>query len=157
MKHKNKHSNFYKETEEEYNCLNNELAVPAFRKFCKENGLLFHFWDELSKDKFDPEVGDKELDLLQEALELFNRLKPELNYFKGKIVRFQYTSWDEFDYDIWEMDDFLSFVSDEIKYVKFLQRKPLLGLFIKNPEKRKTTQNHDLIERLEKLKARFLK
>ena len=27
--------------------INNEIVVAAFRKFCRENNLNFHFWDEL--------------------------------------------------------------------------------------------------------------
>jgi hypothetical protein len=44
------------QAKEEYRELNNELIVPAYRRFCEELNLRFHFWDELPKDSYDPEI-----------------------------------------------------------------------------------------------------
>lgn len=112
------------QAEEEYQDLNNELVVPAYRRFCEEFNLPFHFWDELPKDSFNPEISDIELDLHKEAMDLFNKLKPELLLFKDKIVRFQFTSWDgTFSYDLWPIHDFIEKTSDELFYLKNLENR----------------------------------
>ncbi|MCD6569546.1 MAG: hypothetical protein J7L53_02460 [Deltaproteobacteria bacterium] len=112
------------ESEKEYRELNNELVVPAYRRFCEELNLPFHFWDELPKDSFDPEISHGEFELHKEAMDLFNKLKPELVFFKNKIVRFQFTSWDgSFSYDAWPIQDFIEKVSDELFYLQNLENR----------------------------------
>jgi len=114
----------FAEGEKEYRELNNELVVPAYRRFCEELNLPFHFWDELPKDSFDPEISHDEFELHKKAMDLFNKLKPELVLFKDKVVRFQFTSWDgSFSYDVWPIQDFIEKVSDELFYLKNLEKR----------------------------------
>jgi hypothetical protein len=114
----------FTQAEQEYRELNNELVVPAYRRFCEEFNLPFHFWDELPKDFFDPEISHAEFQLHKEAMNLFNKLKPELALFKDNVVRFQFTSWDgTFSYDLWPIHDFIEKVSDELFYLKNLENR----------------------------------
>jgi len=120
----NEDKDLFTQAEEEYRELNNELVVPAYRRFCEELNLPFHFWDELPKDSFDPEISHGEFELHKEAMELFNKLKPELVLFKDNIVRFQFTSWDgTFSYDLWPIQDFIERTSDELFYLKNLEKR----------------------------------
>jgi hypothetical protein len=112
------------QAEKEYREINNELVIPAYRRFCEELGLSFHFWDELPVDSFDPEIAQGESALQEGAMNLFNRLKPELVLFKDKIVKFQFTSWDgTFTYSSWSIQEFLEQTSDELFYLKRLERR----------------------------------
>jgi hypothetical protein len=109
------------QAEEEYREINNELVAPAYRRFCHELGLPFHFWDELPKESYDSEIAHGEFELHKEAMNLFNRLNPEVVLFKDKIVRFQFTSWDgTFSYSSWPIQEFLDKTSDELFYLKKL-------------------------------------
>jgi hypothetical protein len=120
----NEDKDLFTQAEEEYRELNNELVVPAYRRFCEELNLPFHFWDELPKDSFDPEISHGEFELHKEAMDLFNKLKPELVLFKDNIVRFQFTSWDgTFSYDLWPIHDFIERTSDELFYLKNLEKR----------------------------------
>lgn len=120
----NEDQDLFTQAEKEYLELNNELVVPAYRRFCEELNLPFHFWDELPKDSFDPEISLDEFLLHKEAMNLFNKLKPELVLFKDNIVRFQFTSWDgTFSYDLWPIQDFIEKVSDELFYLKNLEKR----------------------------------
>lgn len=120
----NEDKDLFTQAEEEYRQLNNELVVPAYRKFCEELNLPFHFWDELPKDSFDPEISRAEFQLHKEAMNLFNKLKPELVLFKDNIVKFQFTSWDgTFSYDLWPIQDFIEKISDELFYLKNLEKR----------------------------------
>lgn len=110
--------------QDEYQQLNNELVVPWYRRFCREYGLPFHFWDELPGEEFDPKVAEAELLLHKKAMDLFNHLKPEVTLFKDKIVRFQFKSWDgEFSYTTWSVNEFLAKASDELFYLRNLEER----------------------------------
>lgn len=114
----------FTQTKGEYRELKDELVDPAYRRFCEELNLPFHFWDELPKDSFDPEISCSEFMLHKEAMNLFNRLKPELVLFKDNIVRFQFTSWDgTFSYDLYPIHEFFEQVSDERFYLKNLEKR----------------------------------
>lgn len=80
-------------SEDQYKDLNNELVVPAYRQFCRANGLNFHFWDELPEKEFDLKTSRRELEFHKEAMDLFNRLKPEYHLFRDNVISFQFISW----------------------------------------------------------------
>ena len=120
----NEDKDAFSQAEEEYREINNELVVPAYRRFCHELDLPFHFWDELPKDSYDSEIACGESELHREAMNLFNSLKPELVLFKEKIVRFQFTSWDgTFTYWSSSAQEFLDKTSDELFYLKKLEHR----------------------------------
>lgn len=88
--------------------VNNELVVPAYRQFCRDNDLNFHFWDELPKEAFDLKISGREFELHKEAMDLFNRLKPEHNLFRNQFVTFWFTSWaGDFDYTTKDVEGFI--------------------------------------------------
>lgn len=117
-------NNIFQEAETEYRELNNELVVPAYRRFCEELHLPFHFWDELPKDAFDSEISLKEFELHNEAMDIFNRLKPDLASFKNSVVRFQFSSSDgDFKYTKWSIQDFLEEIADDLFYLKNLEHR----------------------------------
>jgi hypothetical protein len=108
----------------EHRQLNDELVVPAYRDFCTEVGLPFHFWDELPNDWFDPGVSLDEMPLHKEGMDLFNRLRPELIVFKDRVVRFQFRSWDgDISYDTWSLRGFMGEISDELLYLKRIETR----------------------------------
>lgn len=140
----------------EHALINNELVVPLYRSFCKDNGLKFHFWNELPKEDFNPVVADKEFELHKEAMELFNQLKPEFNFFKGKIIQFKFTSWaGDFEYNTFEMDEFLKFVGDELRYLKSIQSNSFYKCFINPFGKHRLKENTKVQKRLENLRKKF--
>jgi hypothetical protein len=57
-------------------------------------------------------------------MDLFNRLKPELVLFKGKVVRFQFKSWDgSFSYTAIPTNQFLDEVADQIFFLNKLEHR----------------------------------
>lgn len=107
----------------EYRELNNELVVPAYRKFCRDHDLPFHFWDELAPDAHDPAINLKEFSLHHEAMNLFNRLKPDVVLYNGRVIRFQFDSWDSFRYSSWPVNQFLEEACDSICHARQLERR----------------------------------
>lgn len=98
--------------------------VPSYRRFCEELGIPFHFWDQLPESDFDPAVARKEVPLHKEAMDLFNRLKPELVLFKGDVIGFQFTDWGGgFTYTRIPLSDFLETAADDKFFVQKLQRR----------------------------------
>lgn len=114
----------FEQAEAEYRELDKELVVPAYRRFCEEFELPFHFWDGLPKADFDAEIASNEMSLHKEAMDLFNRLKPELVFFKGNVVWYQLRSWDgAFTYSKVALSDFLEEAADELFFAKQLQAR----------------------------------
>jgi endogenous inhibitor of DNA gyrase (YacG/DUF329 family) len=141
---------------EEHKKLNNELVIPLFRNFCREYGLNFHFWDELPEGLYDPKIADKEFELVNEAMDLFNRLKPEFSFFRGKIVRFKFTSWDgDFKYVTWVMEEFLELISNELSYLRSLTENILLRYFIRGPKPISKREDDELRKRLNALRLKL--
>lgn len=104
--------------------LNNQLVVPAYRAFCAELGLPFHFWDELPRSAFDAEIARGESQLHHDAMDIFNRLKPEFVMFKGDVVRFHFTVSDgEFDFEKTPAPKFLSETADKLFYLQQLEHR----------------------------------
>lgn len=103
--------------------LNDEVVVPAYREFCRANGLAFHFWDELPENAFDAQTARRESGLHHEAMDLFNRMKPEFIVRDGFVVRYQFTSWDgDFEYSSWPIEEFLSNTANEAISIKSMKR-----------------------------------
>lgn len=88
---------------EEKKVINNNLAVPLYRKFCSEYGLKLHFGDEIKNfnpDKHAPIVLD-ETPLHGEAMALFNFVNRYYHPYEKGLVSFVYTDWGgDFDYEI---------------------------------------------------------
>ncbi len=80
-------------TPEEIKELNDELVVPAYRRFCRENGLKFHFQDGELRGRRDRRIFEEEFKLQHEAMTLFNRLKPEYHLQGNQVVSFQLIAW----------------------------------------------------------------
>lgn len=87
--------------EKEHKDINNNLAVPLYRKFCKEYELNFHFADEKNIINHDIpfEILHSEMPLHGKALSLFNFVNKPYHPFREGLVSFAYTSWDDFNYD----------------------------------------------------------
>jgi len=113
------------EVQQEYRGrLNNEIVVPSYRRFCKEHGLGFHFWDELPEGEFDPEISEKERKPHEEAMNLFNALKPEFIIFGNSIVWFRFTDWGgDFTYRAWSIQEFLDEAAARIAKAKVWERQ----------------------------------
>jgi len=110
--------------EKERQELNNELIVPAYRRFCKEFNLPFHFWDELPEGSHNAKISLAENTLHREAMNLFNRLKPQFVIFKDRIVTFRFEDWaGDFKYKTWSIDNFLDETSN-----KFYSSSQTIGL-----------------------------
>ncbi|HPN32643.1 MAG TPA: hypothetical protein PKY81_16950, partial [bacterium] len=103
--------------------INNELAVPAFRKFCRDNNLNFHFQDELPKSSQVPEISIKEFPLIQRALELFNFLHPRYYYYKGDIISFDFSGlFQDMVAEKYTLDSFISKMDQTTKSVEILEK-----------------------------------
>ncbi len=99
---------------EEFKDLNNNLAVPEYQRFCRENGLPF------LHSELDP---DLRITAAKETLDLFNRMKPEWVYFKDRIVWYQFRTWaGDFASRSWGIDEFLHTANDEIRYFRTLEK-----------------------------------
>ena len=111
--------------DEEYKELKNELVVPAFRKFCREYNLLFHFKDEFAEEAaYHAVIGLGELKLHWEAMKYFNLLKPELVEFKNNVVRYKFIDRDgTFSYDLMPIDEYLTESSDKSFYLGKLEAR----------------------------------
>lgn len=85
------------------NKINNELAVPLYRAYCKKSGLNFVFPDEQKNDKELvhgklTEVLHHQMPLHRKSMSLFNFVNAPYHPFDGGLVGFAYTSWDDFSY-----------------------------------------------------------
>lgn len=113
----------FAEWEAEVRELNNDLVVPAYRRFCEELRIPFHFWDQLAS-AFDPEIALKEDSLHKEAMDLFNRLKPELVLFKDHVVSFHFTDWGGgFTHTKVPLADFLETAADDAFFLEKLRSR----------------------------------
>ena len=109
---------------EERRELNNELVVPAYRSFCEELELPFHFWDELPRSEYDVGIAVREDRLHMEAMNIFNRVNPELSFFKGDVVRYLLTGWEgEFDHKRTPVNEFLEQAADRECYLRHLEKR----------------------------------
>lgn len=92
---------------EEHKDINNNLAVPRYRAFCKAYGINFHFEDEIRD--FDhnkhPSILLDEMPLHGRALSLFNFVNRPYQSFKNGLVSFTYTSWNDFDYESLSLEE----------------------------------------------------
>jgi hypothetical protein len=80
--------NYINKLDEEFREINKELFVPAYRLFCRTAGFKFHFWDELPKGSYNPEISLEEEKLHDVSMTIFNKTKPGLFLFKNKVVDF---------------------------------------------------------------------
>ncbi len=108
--------------EDEYRDFNNELVVRSYRQFCDEIELPFHFADE--GDELPAELLYREQQVHHEAMNLFNRLKPELVLFKGDVVSFQFTDWGGgFSRTQTPVGEFLEDAADRLFYLQHLEKR----------------------------------
>ena len=115
----------FESLEKEYKDINNNLAVPLYRSFCKAYGISFHFGDEIKnfdKDKHPPILID-EASLHGDALSLFNFINKPYHSFKNKIVSFVYTSWSDFDYEQLSLEEVANEMENKDIILKELQYK----------------------------------
>ena len=93
--------------EKEHKDINNNLAVPSYRAFCKAYGINFHFGDEIKN--FDhnrhPAILLDEMPLHGKALSLFNFVNKPYHPFRDSLVSFVYTSWDDFRYESLSLEE----------------------------------------------------
>ncbi|KXK27603.1 MAG: hypothetical protein TR69_WS6001000047 [candidate division WS6 bacterium OLB20] len=94
--------------QEEKKSLNNNVVVPQFRSFCKENGLEFMFWDELPHESFDARFSLDQKKLITEAMDLFNIYKLRYAYHEGRVYTYHFTTWaGDFSFDSYSIEEFL--------------------------------------------------
>lgn len=106
--------------------INNELIIPSFWKFCRTLHLPLTFGEQNSESvqPWDPDSFYKEMlaGSHEEALDIFNSLRPEYCFYKGQVVRFRFTdSMGDSAYDIWPVKEFLNKASDKHFYLKVLE------------------------------------
>lgn len=108
--------------------INNELIIPSFWKFCRALHLPLTFGEQNSESvqPWDPDIFYKEMlaGSHEEALDIFNSLRPEYCFYKGQVVRFTFTdSMGDSAYDIWPVKEFLNKTSDKHFYLKVLESR----------------------------------
>jgi ABC-type multidrug transport system fused ATPase/permease subunit len=116
----------------EHKDINNNLAVPLYRKFCKEYELNFHFADEKSivdHDKLMSILHD-EHSLHDEALSLFNFVNKSYHPFKNGLVSFVYTTPLDFDYDNLGLDEIAQEMENKDAAIKKLENQSLIYTYI---------------------------
>jgi len=122
--------------EKEHKDINNNLAVPSYRAFCKSYGINFHFGDEvrdfdqnklavplyreLAKLHFD------ELPLHGKALNLFNFVNKPYHPFRESLVSFAYTSWDDFSYENLNLEEIAKRMENKDIVISKLESKSLI-------------------------------
>lgn len=105
--------------EQEYRELNNELVVPQYNAFCKHLGLTGLLTATTGR-----ESGRSRLDYHNEAMNLFNRLKPEYVAFKQQVVRYQFTEWGgRFEFQATPTNVFLDETADRLYYLQGLEKR----------------------------------
>jgi|GEM_PF-5683925 len=89
--------------------INNSVVIPEYRNFCKDNGLPFHFWNELPKESFDPELAKNERELHKEAMDIFNLTKNPYSYLNKNLIKWRFTDWGgDFEYESEPIEGFLA-------------------------------------------------
>jgi hypothetical protein len=83
-------------TEDDYRIIRfkNEVAIPGFREYCKEEGYNLYFPDEHPFEELDFELYCSQRETRYEAIGRYELSKPEFTYFDGDV--FQYyvaTDW----------------------------------------------------------------
>lgn len=116
---------------EEYKEINNNLAVPLYRKFCKEYGLNFHFADEIKKNggKIDNNRIFYEMKLHDEALNLFNYLNTHYYPFRGRLVSFYYETSVDFHYENLTLSEVAVEMENKDIMLKKLEKESTLYLY----------------------------
>ncbi|MFW6026544.1 MAG: hypothetical protein ACOCRX_09395 [Candidatus Woesearchaeota archaeon] len=110
------------EYQEKYKYLNDNLVVSSYRKFCKDLNLPLHFWEEISDEYYNSEISLEETkNFNPEAMDLFNIIKPDVVFFEGKVIRYQFTSWTEFTFADYPVGEYLEETSDNLFYLKKLE------------------------------------
>lgn len=108
----------------EFKEINNELVVPEYRRFCDEFNLPFHFADELPPGSIPSEILRKELRLHQEAMDIFNEVKPAFASFKGDVIAYRFTDWGgDFTYVRKSATDFIAEAADRLVYLHHLEKR----------------------------------
>lgn len=117
---------------EENKEINNKLAVPLYRQFCKEYGLNFHFGDETRKrgGKIDPGRIIYEMKLHDEALSLFNFINTHYYPFNGRLVSFYYTSSIDIHYENLTLSEVAVEMENKDIMLKKLEKDSSLYLYI---------------------------
>jgi hypothetical protein len=100
------------------------VATPAYRQFCSDLELPFHFWDELPESSFDVKISAAENRLHPEARSLFNLFGPWLALHRGAIIRFKFdVAYGSVDVETMGVDAFLGKVEDsEIELARLRNR-----------------------------------
>lgn len=109
----------------EHKDINNNLAVPAYRSFCKAYEINFHFGDEIvdfDRNKHPPILLD-EMPLHGEALSLFNFKNKPYHVFKNHLISFVYTDWSDFDYEKLTLDEISNQLEKRDADIKMLKYK----------------------------------
>ena len=113
---------------EENKDINNNLAVPSYRSFCKAYGISFHFGDEI-KD-FDSNKRSAilldEMPLHGKALSLFNFVNKPYHTFREGLVSFSYTSWIDFSYETFDLDEIADMLERKNETIKKLKNESLI-------------------------------
>jgi hypothetical protein len=109
----------FEHREQEYRELNNELVVPQYDSLCRELG-----WNALFDAPVETSRGRRRLEYHNEAMNLFNRLKPEYVVFKNNIVWYQFTEWGgRFAYEVKPAALFLNETADKLYYLQCLEKR----------------------------------
>jgi len=114
--------------EKEHKDINNNLAIPSYRAFCKAYEINFHFGDE-TKD-FDSNKRSAilidEMPLHGKALSLFNFVNKPYHPFREGLVSFAYTSWDDFEYKTFDLDEIADMIEKKDEIIKKLKKESLI-------------------------------
>jgi|GEM_PF-6678142 len=98
----------------------NGLAVVEFRKFCRNNNLNFFFPADHPNEKTDPAFIEKQMPLINEAVNLFNRANPRI-YGTDAVIDFNFNSYFPGDVD-YNVNTVISLISEKDVLVGGLER-----------------------------------
>lgn len=124
----NMKNNDYETWIEDKKDISNNLAVPLYRQFCKEYGLNFHFSDEeypVDDEKI-LSIRHEELPLLGKSLALFNFINKPYHKLNGNIVIFTYTSWDDFDFEKFSLEETTNNLEEKDILISKLEHKSIV-------------------------------
>ncbi len=106
MLNNNKNEDWYSAHEKRYKELNNELVIPDYKEFCLDKKIQI------------PSMGDalqstysglkKHNELLENSLNLYNKIKRKYHFFKSRIVMFHFSTASDFTYEEFSVEEFIN-------------------------------------------------
>lgn len=86
--------------------------------------MVFHFWDELPEEHFDLEITLDEFHLFEEAMNIFNKLKPDVTLFEDHVIRYRFTNTSgDFDFKKIPVSEYIADAVDKVVRLEKLEQR----------------------------------